>query len=217
MAPSALNPFVAKTFCLWIQSTKKLSRIRIQLTGLPTKVKTVCISLSLSKKCASVSFQRYLTCFRVLELKELLRINGQSTKGRKPELFKRANDLLQFGSPKFLAKIQEIYERSNCTRKQYNYNRTAQRGSPAKSSTVIKNSSRSHIVHPDVKFKSHPFFSKLDTIIRPTALGKSSVLLLWTICKLVHCFFGWCIHLLAAVNDLFVLLVLHVHCVHVHV
>ena len=34
-----------------------------------------------------------------------------------------------------------------------------------------KGSSRAYVVHPDVKFKAHPFFSKLETITRPTALG----------------------------------------------
>lgn len=116
--------------------------------------------------------QRFLTSFRVLELKELLKIHGQSTKGRKPELFQRANEILQFGSPKFQTQIREIYERSNISRKQLNSNRAAQKSSPVKhTESVIKNQSRSYIVHPDVRFKVHPFFSKIDTITRPTALG----------------------------------------------
>lgn len=123
------------------------------------------------------SMQRYLTSFRVLELKELLKNQGQSTKGRKPELFQRANDILQFGSPKFQTKIREIYERSNNFRRQLSYNRTAQKTSPEKSrESVVKKASRPYIVHPDVKFKSHPFFSKLETIIRPTALSNDIIM-----------------------------------------
>lgn len=119
------------------------------------------------------SLQRYLTSFRVLELKELLKNQGQSTKGRKPELFQRANDILQFGSPKFQTKIREIYERSNNFRRHSFYNRTSQKTSPEKTrESVVKKASRPYIVHPDVKFKSHPFFSKLETIIRPTALSE---------------------------------------------
>ena len=117
--------------------------------------------------------QRYLTSFRVLELKELLKTHGQSTKGRKPELFQRANELLRLGSPKLQTKIREIYEKANGTRRQLNYNRAAQKNSPVKSGNlVVKNPSRPYIVHPDVRFKAHPFFSKLETIIRPTALSK---------------------------------------------
>ena len=128
--------------------------------------------------CCSFSchIQRYLTSFRVLELKELLKLHGQSTKGRKPELFQRANEMLQHGSPKFQTQIREIYERSNSSRRQL-HGRAAQKTSPVKGGeTVIKNQSRSHVVHPDVRFKAHPFFSKLDTIIRPTALGKCIII-----------------------------------------
>ena len=123
--------------------------------------------------CLSLSpFQRFLASFRVLELKELLKQCGQSTKGRKSELFQRANDMLQFGSPKFQTKIREVYEKSNC-RRQPSYGRAAHKiTSPVKSGeTVIKNASQAYIVHPDVKFKTLPFFTKMETIIRPTALG----------------------------------------------
>jgi hypothetical protein len=120
--------------------------------------------------------QRYLTSFRVLELKELLKQCGQSTKGRKSDLFQRANDMLQFGSPKIQTKIREIYDKSN-SRRQLSYGRSGHKiSSPVKSGeSVIKSTSRAHIVHPDVKFKAHPFFSKLETIIRPTALVSSAV------------------------------------------
>jgi hypothetical protein len=112
----------------------------------------------------------------VLELKELLKTHGQSTKGRKPELFQRANELLRLGSPKLQTKIREIYEKANGTRRQLNYNRAAQKNSPVKSGNlVVKNPSRPYIVHPDVRFKAHPFFSKLETIIRPTALMTAGV------------------------------------------
>jgi E3 SUMO-protein ligase PIAS1 len=91
-------------------------------------------------------------------------------------LFQRANDMLQFGSPKIQTKIREIYDKSN-SRRQLSYGRAAHKiSSPVKSEeSVIKSTSRAHIVHPDVKFKTLPFFSKLETIVRPTALVSSGV------------------------------------------
>lgn len=118
----------------------------------------------------------------MLELKELLKIHGQSTKGRKPELFQRANELLRLGSPKLQSKIREIYERSNGTRRQLSYSRAAQKSSPVKSgSSVLKNSCRPYVVHPDVRFKVHPFFSKLETITRPTALSEDMYMCLYIV------------------------------------
>jgi hypothetical protein len=133
-------------------------------------------SSSLDHEELRAECQRYLTSFRVLELKELLKQCGQSTKGRKSDLFQRANDMLQFGSPKIQTKIREIYDKSN-SRRQLSYGRAAHKiSSPVKSEeSVIKSTSRAHIVHPDVKFKTLPFFSKLETIVRPTALVSSGV------------------------------------------
>ena len=125
--------------------------------------------------------------FRVIELKELLRSIGQSTKGRKPELMQRSTDLLRHGSPKIQVKIQEIWERSHASKKPDNYYKMAQRYTPVK--TAGQTPSHHHkygqhphpyprgqyVIHPDVKFKVNPFFIKSDTIIRPTALGVLSM------------------------------------------
>ena len=124
--------------------------------------------------------------FRVIELKELLRSIGQSTKGRKPELMQRSTDLLRHGSPKIQVKIQEIWERSHNSRKPDSYQKMAQRYTPMKGASQVplhqhihhhpypyhfKAPRGQHVIHPDVKFKAHPFLVKFDTIIRPTALG----------------------------------------------
>ena len=120
--------------------------------------------------------QRLLTHFRVNELKELLRKLSQSQRGRKAELFQRANEILRHGSPKIQIHIREIYQRNHDTR-HTSYSRGYCQRSPAKNlhlSPVIQSpqQGQGYIVHPDVKFKAHPFFNKLETIIRPTALGE---------------------------------------------
>ena len=121
--------------------------------------------------------------FRVIELKELLRSIGQSSKGRKPELVQRAADLLKHGSPKVQQKIHEIWERSHNSKKPDNYHKMAQRYAPMKGSgqTLHRTTTSppfpyrcgvgQYVIHPDVTFKPHPFYVKLDTIIRPTALS----------------------------------------------
>ena len=127
--------------------------------------------------------QRYLTEFRVVELKELLKVIGVSQKGRKSELFHRANELLIRGSPKVQQQIREVYERAHKVKRapryggkmvyspqypdmkgmMHHHTPKSQFGSPASSA---------RIPHPDIKFKPHPFFELVDLIIRPTTLCK---------------------------------------------
>ena len=127
--------------------------------------------------------------FRVIELKELLRSIGQSSKGRKPDLVQRAADLLKHGSPKVQQKIVEIWERSHNSRKPDSYQKMAQRYAPMKGSSgqghhhhrtttsspqfpyTGRYGGGQYVIHPDVTFKSQPFYVKTDTIIRPTALS----------------------------------------------
>ena len=125
--------------------------------------------------------------FRVIELKELLRSIGQSTKGRKPELMQRSTDLLRHGSPKIQVKIQEIWERSHASKKPDNYYKMAERYAPVKTAGQVsshhhkygrsmdpypfKTHRGQYVIHPDVKFKTNPFYINVATIIRPTALG----------------------------------------------
>ena len=130
-----------------------------------------------------VHSQNLLMRFRVIELKDLLRSIGQSTKGRKPELLQRSNDLLRDGSPKVQLKIREIWERGHGTKRPDNYQKMAQRYSPVKGAGQVpptnhqypnhgfKAPKASYVIHPDVTFKANPFYVKLDTIIRPRALG----------------------------------------------
>ena len=114
--------------------------------------------------CLLLILQRYLLSFRVHELKELLKSIGCSQRGRKNELFQRSNELLQHGSPKIQNKIREIYDRSHYSKRALF---RAHRYSPMKPTPAP---AHSYIVHPDVTFKPHPFYEKVDSIIRPTAL-----------------------------------------------
>ena len=127
-----------------------------------------------------IFLQRYLNRFRVTELKELLKSMGVTQKGKKPELFSRALSLLEHGSPKLMSEIIRIYERTHAlprkSIKTGDYSSGSSRShypdsKPGSSSFVVKDS-RSYIVHPDVKFKPHPFYENIECIIRPTALGK---------------------------------------------
>ena len=128
--------------------------------------------------------QRYLTEFRVIELKEFLRLVGLSQKGRKSDLFQRANELLIHGSPKIQHQIRDIYERSHGDVKHrhpkygkvYSHMKGMMHHHTPKSElggSPVRKDERSYILHPDVNFKPHPFYRLVDTIIRPTALGKS--------------------------------------------
>lgn len=139
--------------------------------------------------------QRYLTEFRVIELKELLKLIGSSQRGRKSELFQRANELLIHGSPRIQHQIREVYEKSRSKGKHrsprygggkmvFNHHYSDMKSmmhhhtpkSHFGSSAVATKSERSstssspYIPHPDVKFKQHPFYTPLDVIIRPTTL-----------------------------------------------
>ncbi len=139
----------------------------------------------------SLSSQRYLTEFRVTELKELLKLSDQSLRGRKPELFQKANALLIHGSSKVQHQIRSIYSRTHKSRRSprgaqthktshsqsYPEMKSLMRHHKPKSeyssTTSVAKEERSYIIHPDVKFKPHAFYLKLESIIRPTALGKS--------------------------------------------
>lgn len=130
--------------------------------------------------------QKYLTEFRVPELKELLKVVNLSTKGRKSELFQRANDLLTHGSPKIQLHIKDIYLKTHCKKRHtpikygkmpstlpYSHMKDMMHHHTPKSHfNSAKNGEASYILHPDVTFKPLPFFNLLETIIRPTTLGK---------------------------------------------
>ena len=111
--------------------------------------------------------QRMLSEFRVHELKELLRKVGQSQRGKKAELFQRANEILRHGSPKIQAQIRDIHQNS----RPYKSPHRAQLSKSLKMAQQMVENRHGYVVHPDVKFKPHPFFKLLDTVIRPTALG----------------------------------------------
>lgn len=140
--------------CIWLVGSLKVAHMHTKKASLKFYV------------CSSL--QRYLCSFRVHELKELLRSIGCSQRGRKNELFQRSNELLEHGSPKIQNKIREIYERSHYTKRGPFSHRTY-RCSPTK---PAPSPTHSYIVHPDVTYKPHPFFHKVDSIIRPTALCK---------------------------------------------
>ena len=117
----------------------------------------------------------------MIELKELLKTVGLSQKGRKPDLFQRAQDLLIHGSPKIQHRIRDIYERTHKAKKAtkcarmgvYSPMKGMMYHHPPKSElSSAAPDEISYILHPDVKFKPHPFYQVLDSIIRPTALGE---------------------------------------------
>lgn len=146
--------------------------------------------------------QKYLMEFRVLELKELLKQVNLSTRGRKCDLFQRANDLLSRGSPKIQLHIRDIYLKYHCSKrhspvklgkmsaslpyshmkdmmqhhtpKSHHFGRGGAGsvgGSSGGGGGGAKNGEGSYILHPDVTFKALPFFTLIETIIRPTTLG----------------------------------------------
>jgi len=127
--------------------------------------------------------QSYLAKFRVYELKELLKNMGVHQKGRKPDLYSRARNLLTHGNPKIQQEIRKIYDRSyRGLRRSVKVDEYSLSGptsprirfpetKPSCSSFSLKDT-RPYVVHPDVKFKPHPFYKVMESIIRPSALGK---------------------------------------------
>lgn len=126
--------------------------------------------------------------FKVPQLKELLKSVSLSIKGRKPELFQRANDLLSHGSPQIQQRIRDIYLKGPCKRNiplkygkmpstlPYSHMKDMMQHHTPKShfnsTAVPKGGEGSYILHPDVIFKTLPFYRLLETIIRPTTLGE---------------------------------------------
>ena len=114
-----------------------------------------------------------LTQFRVHELKELLKSLNCSTRGRKQELYVRSANLLEHGSPKIYKRIKEIHE------KYLFMGRRSYIRSPIKGANFPTGNHSplppppSFINYPNVVFKPHPFYEKIDTIVRPTSLGVS--------------------------------------------
>ena len=98
--------------------------------------------------------------FRRSELKKLLKKVGLAHSGCKADLFHRADLLLMSGNRKVQKRIEKIYKR-----------KIAHLRKPTSSSHVDKDS-RPFKMHPDVKFKIHPFYKVLECIVKPTALGK---------------------------------------------
>jgi hypothetical protein len=89
--------------------------------------------------------------------------------GRKRDLLSRAEQLLKSGSPEVIEKIKEIYVDSFGLS---NYAKTPPKPPPMSHNTGVP--PPVYVKHPNVTFKSHPFYQKLDTLIRPTVLGGSA-------------------------------------------
>ena len=130
--------------------------------------------------------QAHLERFRVAELKELLKMVGLAHSGRKADLFYRANLLLMRGSLTIQKGIEEIYERERAHLRKpiksmaeplsiKDLHRCKSELRPElksfNSSYVVKDP-RQFVMHPDVRFKVHPFYKVLECIVKPTALGK---------------------------------------------
>jgi hypothetical protein len=91
--------------------------------------------------------------------------------GRKRDLLSRAEQLLKSGSPEVIEKIKEIYVDSFGLS---NYAKTPPKPPPMSHNTGVP--PPVYVKHPNVTFKSHPFYQKLDTLIRPTVLGNFNTL-----------------------------------------
>ena len=104
----------------------------------------------------------------MFELKSLLRDLGISTNGRKNELYLRAVHQVDIQSPKVEELIVTLYETRfpNCKSRTRSPVKTSTH-SPTKRPTIPP-----HVVLPDVRFKSLPFYHVVDTIIKPTSLGR---------------------------------------------
>lgn len=147
-------------------------------------VSSTYLSFLLCDRFHSFCLQRYLEKFRVAELKELLRSMGVTQKGRKTDLLSRANELMRRGNPKIQHEIRMIYERTHLARKPMKMTQSyTSMKSLAHHHHLHHSDTKSHnsfvlkdpepfVIHPDVKFKSHPFYQVMECIIRPTALGK---------------------------------------------
>lgn len=94
-----------------------------------------------------------------------------SATGRKKDLQLRAEQLLQSGAPQVHSHVKEIYERSFGRR---NVPPKATPPKPPITSSTASAPPPFIVKHPDVKFKSHPFYQVIDTIMRPTLLGMTS-------------------------------------------
>lgn len=115
-----------------------------------------------------------LAKFRVFELKSLLRDLGASTYGRKNDLYSRVLHQIDMNNARVEELIVAIYE----NRFPNNKPRTKSpvktlNNSPTKRQSI--SSQQQHVVLPDVRFKSLPFYDIVDTIIKPTSLGRFQI------------------------------------------
>lgn len=115
--------------------------------------------------------QNYLRCFRVAELKELLKALNVSTAGRKKDLLDRVETLLQLDTPDVHRHAQNIYDKNFGT-KHHERHPPKTPPKPPMSCTSSVAPPSFHVKFPDVKLKPHPFYQQVDTIVRPTYLGE---------------------------------------------
>lgn len=108
-----------------------------------------------------------ISAFRVAELKQFLKAINVSTGGRKKQLQERATKLVETGNPKIITSLTQIYD---ATFPSGGTSRTPLPKPPISHSTT--NPPPLHVKHPDVKFKSHPFYQHIDCVYRTTAMGK---------------------------------------------
>ena len=120
-------------------------------------------------------FQNMLARFRVFELKSLLRDLGVSTNGRKNELYLRVLHQFDLQNARVEELIVAIHE------KRFPHSKVQRTKSPVKTSNTSPTkrqtiSQQQHVVLPDVRFKSLPFYDVVDTIVKPTSLGRSQTI-----------------------------------------
>ncbi|KAI0228262.1 E3 SUMO-protein ligase PIAS2 [Lamellibrachia satsuma] len=126
--------------------------------------------------------------FRVSELQVLLGFAGRNKSGRKTELLQRSLHLIEKGcSTPIQIKIRELYKRRFPTKLAVASGASASAAVAAAVSAVFNGTSGSQQsmnyakdgidivpptlpVHPDVRFKSLPFYDKLGELLKPSSL-----------------------------------------------
>ena len=107
--------------------------------------------------------QKYLSGFRVQELKELLKSLGGGQSGKKGDLYMRSMDMLQSGNPKVRKKIREIGRKAAESKRgvQFIVKKKADAPPVVLPATTL----------PGVVFKAAPFYERNNTILGPIDLG----------------------------------------------
>eukprot|EP00731_Ephydatia_muelleri_P015760 Em0009g184a len=121
--------------------------------------------LSSADEASIAECQKYLSGFRVQELKELLKSLGCGQSGKKGDLYMRSMDMLQSGNLKVRKKIREISHKATESKRSVQF--------------IVKKKTDPPVVLPattlpGVVFKAAPFYERITTILGPVDLVNRS-------------------------------------------